>query len=259
MPALVGLWVGVGVVSGLQQFVLARRDGAALTLGSALGHQVLSALPWIVLTLAIVTLVRRVPLRGPRWPRTLAFHGAAALATALMANLAIVALHRAVGSPFTSPAPYLTEVWDGTLRWVHVVVVVYGVIAAVTQVTLERARRSRDDGARTEATPLTLQEGSTTLRLDPREIDWLEADGDYVRVHREGRHHLVNHRLAELAERLVDAGFVRVHRSAVVHPSRVRAMRPLGRGDQELTLTDGARVRVSRRRAGAVKRALNGL
>ncbi len=255
--ALSALWVGVGLISGVQQFIVAGRHDIALPLGSAVLLQIVAALPWIGLTLAIVALVRRVPLRGERRLRTLAIHGAAALFTALAANLAIVALQRAVGGG--GAGPYLEGVWDGTLRWVHVVVVVYAVIAVTTELWLDRARpRANPDPAPGPAPEvLTLREGSTTLRLDPAEIDWLEADGDYVRVHAGGRRHLVNHRLAELAERLAGAGFVRIHRSAVVHPNRVRSVRPVGRGDQEVTLTDGSRVRVSRRRAGDLRRALN--
>lgn len=260
---LSALWVGVGLISGVQQFIVAARNDVALPLGTAVLLQIVAALPWIGLSVAIVALVRRVPLRGGGIVRPLVIHGAAALLTAPAANLAIVALQRAVGGTGGGRGPYLEVVWDGTLRWVHVVVVVYAVIAATTQLWLDRARPRADADPDPEHAPeatrevLTLREGSTTLRLDPCEIDWLEADGDYVRVHAGGRRHLVNHRLAELAERLAGAGFIRVHRSAVVHPARVRSVRPVGRGDQEVTLTDGSRVRVSRRRAGDLRRALD--
>lgn len=77
-------------------------------------------------------------------------------------------------------------------------------------------------------------------------IDWLEAHGDYVRLHVGDRTHLVSASLAEMAELLEPRGFLRIHRGAAVNLDRVQELRPLGRGRYRLLLSGGTELVVSR-------------
>ncbi|APA97470.1 LytR/AlgR family response regulator transcription factor [Nocardia seriolae] len=71
--------------------------------------------------------------------------------------------------------------------------------------------------------------GVTTLV--PRErVNWVEADGDYARLHTETGSHLVRIPLAELENRWREAGFVRVHRSYLVALREVTGLRTAGTG-----------------------------
>lgn len=82
------------------------------------------------------------------------------------------------------------------------------------------------------------------VRLD--EIDWIEADGNYVRLHRESESHRYRRTLDALASRLDGRRFVRTHRSAIVNVDRVRELHPTGSGGYDVVLGDGTRLPLSR-------------
>jgi two-component system, LytTR family, response regulator len=87
-----------------------------------------------------------------------------------------------------------------------------------------------------------------TVVVDVDQIDWIEAADYYATLHVGGKAHLLRETLTELAQRLDPERFFRVHRSAIVNLERVREIHPLFRGDCELVLENGTRVRLSRTR-----------
>ena len=110
--------------------------------------------------------------------------------------------------------------------------------------TAERVREL----AKTGHTPqrLILRDGSRVVVLGLEQIDWVEADGDYVRVYAGGRGHLVRHTIGALEKRLDATQFVRIHRSTIVNVARVRELRPSGDRGFQVVLCDGTRLRMSR-------------
>ena len=89
------------------------------------------------------------------------------------------------------------------------------------------------------------RDGSVTfVRTD--DIDWLEADGDYVRIHAGKATHVVRDTIAELTAKLPAERFVRVHRSIVVNTERIREVQPWFKGDYVLILNDGTKLRSGR-------------
>jgi two-component system LytT family response regulator len=101
---------------------------------------------------------------------------------------------------------------------------------------------------------LTVSAQNRTQFVPVAEVDWLEADGKYVRLHAGGRTHLIRGTLASVAERLDPAHFVRIHRSTVVNVSRIREVQPWMGGDHLAILRDDTRLRVSRTFRGALLR-----
>jgi two-component system, LytTR family, response regulator len=77
-------------------------------------------------------------------------------------------------------------------------------------------------------------------------IDWADAQGNYVRLHADGRAHLVRDTLKAFEARLDPARFVRIHRSAIVNIERVVRIEPYVNGEYVVTLRDGARLTTSR-------------
>lgn len=86
-----------------------------------------------------------------------------------------------------------------------------------------------------------IQVDGRVLFLSPREIDWVDAADDHVRVHVGKTTHIVRETMASVEARLGGA-FVRVHRSTLVNIARVREVQPWVKGDFVLILTDGTRV-----------------
>jgi two-component system LytT family response regulator len=78
--------------------------------------------------------------------------------------------------------------------------------------------------------------------LLPADIDWVEADGKYARLHVGKEIHVVRHPLKQLAVRLKRHGFVRVHRSAIVNAERIRELQPWFHGEFVVILKDGTRI-----------------
>ncbi len=93
---------------------------------------------------------------------------------------------------------------------------------------------------------LTIRSVGRSERVKVEDIDWIEGDGSYARLHLPGRTRLVRRTLKSLEEELASAGFQRIHRSSIVRLARVRAVRPLGHGDAEVVLEGGETLRVSR-------------
>ena len=100
-----------------------------------------------------------------------------------------------------------------------------------------------------------------TVRQDGRvrfvavgDIDWIEADGNYLKLHAGGATHRVRGTIAGVMAELDPAAFVRVHRSAIVNVARIRELQPWFGGDYVAILGTGAKVRVSRTRVSELLR-----
>jgi two-component system LytT family response regulator len=78
--------------------------------------------------------------------------------------------------------------------------------------------------------------------LRPAEIDWVEADGKYSRLHVGKDIHAVRQPLKQVAERLTPHGFVRIHRSAIVNLDRIRELEPWFHGEYVVLLKDGTKL-----------------
>jgi two-component system, LytTR family, response regulator len=96
-----------------------------------------------------------------------------------------------------------------------------------------------------------------TVVVDADDIDWIEAADYYASLHVGGRTYLLRETMARLTERLDPERFFRVHRSTIVNLARIREIHPLFRGDCEIVLGSGARVRLSRTRRGELERLLS--
>lgn len=92
---------------------------------------------------------------------------------------------------------------------------------------------------------LLVKRDDRVLVLRPAEIDWIEAEADYVKLHVGAESHLTRATLADMLKRLSSEGFVRIHRSRLVNLTRVREFRPSSRGESIVILKDGTRLEAS--------------
>jgi two-component system LytT family response regulator len=84
------------------------------------------------------------------------------------------------------------------------------------------------------------------LKVD--EIDWIEADGNYVKLHVGRKGHLLREKMQDLEAQLDPEKFVRIHRSAIVNLDRIKEMHPHFNGDYIVVLEDGSQLKLSRTR-----------
>jgi len=98
-------------------------------------------------------------------------------------------------------------------------------------------------------TRLVVRDRDGSIVVPVSEIDWIEADAYYVRLHlSDGRSRLMRDRMAVLETRLDPKAFFRTHRSAIVRLDRIRAVKTHSRYEHTVTLASGARVPLSRDR-----------
>src|SRR5690606_31569758 len=109
-----------------------------------------------------------------------------------------------------------------------------------------------------EVIPVELA-GVTTL-VHRSSVSWVEADGDYARLHTSAGSHLVRIPLSALEARWQDAGFLRVHRSYLVALRQVTGLRRVGSGTVVCLRGEGGaaavELPVSRRQVRELKQRL---
>ena len=89
--------------------------------------------------------------------------------------------------------------------------------------------------------------GQGLIKLPLAEVQWVAAADNYIELHTASASHLERHTLADfLAHPALQGKFLRVHRSHAVNPAHIQALASLPRGEAELTLSSGAKLRVSR-------------
>jgi two-component system, LytTR family, response regulator len=93
---------------------------------------------------------------------------------------------------------------------------------------------------------LMIKSGGHFVFLKTEEIDWIEAEGNYVRLHVGDASHLLRETVAGLDAQLDPAQFLRVHRSTIVNLDRVREIQPLFHGEHRVVLKDGTKLTLSR-------------
>jgi len=94
------------------------------------------------------------------------------------------------------------------------------------------------------------------VRVPVAQVDWLEAEGDYVRIHAGPASFLMRGPLSDIQAGLDPRLFARVRRSALVRIDRVRAIRRNGYADRRLLLSSGQEVRVGKTYLAAVRALL---
>ncbi len=98
---------------------------------------------------------------------------------------------------------------------------------------------------------IVVRDGAHVHVIPVDRIEFVEAQDDYVAIHElakgeAGRTHLKHQPLAELAESLDPARFVRIHRSYVVHVERIARIELLAKDQRVAVLQDGRQLPVSR-------------
>ncbi|MGW0179289.1 LytR/AlgR family response regulator transcription factor [Nocardia sp. NPDC003345] len=128
--------------------------------------------------------------------------------------------------------------------------------AALRRVAAHRARpgAEADPAGNNEVIPVELA-GVTTL-VHRSQVSWVEAEGDYARLHTDTGSHLVRIPLSALQERWRD-GFLRVHRSYLVALGRVTGLRTVGSATRVCLRGAGpVELPVSRRQVRELKQRL---
>jgi len=93
---------------------------------------------------------------------------------------------------------------------------------------------------------LVIKSSGRVFFLRTEEIDWIEAAGNYLRLHVGNDMHLLRDTMNNLEARLRPDKFLRIHRSTMVNLERVKELQPWFHGDYKVILLDGTELTLSR-------------
>ena len=118
-------------------------------------------------------------------------------------------------------------------------------IPAVRAAPLRDVAAGDGDDTRTTDRRIPVRTQGRIVFVDPREIEWIEALGNYVRLHARGRS--LRHRATmDEMEALLGSGYVRIRRSVLVRATAILYCEPLGKGSWVVVLHDQTRLTSSR-------------
>jgi hypothetical protein len=219
----------------------------------------------VALSPAVGWMVWRIPpplgSGPPAWLRAIGIHLAAACIYSVAHVLGMVLIRTAgyatVGWTYDfsyqgdNVMPFLYEWRKDLLTYLSNAVLFWG-WGLWRVYTAEQDRRAG-------ATPMTadarieIRDGARVTLIEPGQIAWIEAAGNYVEIHVGGATHLERGTLAAFEAKLAGRGFVRIHRSRLINRARIAGFRPTPSGDLEITLDDGRMIAGSRRFRAALE------
>jgi two-component system, LytTR family, response regulator len=91
-----------------------------------------------------------------------------------------------------------------------------------------------------------VKSGGRVFFLKNDEIEWIEAAGNYVRVHVGKETHLLRETMNAIAKKLDPALFIRIHRSTFVNVEKIKELQPWFHGEYVVILRDGTQLTMSR-------------
>lgn len=93
---------------------------------------------------------------------------------------------------------------------------------------------------------LLVKSGGRVSFVEVDSIDWVEAEGNYVRLYAGDQVHLMRETMNGLIEKIGPQKFFRIHRSRIVNVNRVKELLIAGGGDYQVVLVDGTKLGLSR-------------
>jgi hypothetical protein len=269
--AEIGFWVLVLLVqlafNTTVTLIDARRAGWNLPLWEPLLWEATSNLVIGLLIPAIAAVERRFPLRWATLPRNLLPHLAGSVAFCLVHVAIILALRHAIypllggvyrpGNLATQLAyEYMKDVRSYALILVAILSYRFLLLRAQGEArVLDAADPPAGEPpappgpAPTPARPerFLVRKLRKEFLIAAGEIEWLQAQGNYVGLHVNGHDYLLRSTLADFLQQLDPARFARVHRSYAVNLDRVAEIEPPDGGDARLKMKDGSQGPCSRR------------
>jgi two-component system, LytTR family, response regulator len=97
---------------------------------------------------------------------------------------------------------------------------------------------------------LVVPSGHRSVFIRTEQIDWIEAERNYVRLHVGGRSYLLRENLSRIASALDPTAFCRIHRSTIVNIDRIQAVESLLNGEYLVVLHDGTKLTSGRKYRG---------
>lgn len=265
LRVVVAAWAVVAVVLLLQGMVEQALDQGAITIEHLVRWRLYPVALWAAVTPAVMAASARWPATASRWPVHVAVHGALFSTWMLVSNALLrvpdaIAGDGAITVGREAVAAGVEYAPAGALLWIGLLVLGRRRAgraragAEPGEREPDRAGAAGDAGSGAAEKPLSLRVGYRTYLVRPAAIRWVEADGDYLRVHTEERTHRIRGPMKAFQRELGDERFLRIHRSTLVNVGFIREVQPYFHGDYVAILRDGTELRIPRSRRKVIRR-----
>jgi DNA-binding LytR/AlgR family response regulator len=130
---------------------------------------------------------------------------------------------------------------------------------AELQSVIAALRQDRPAAAPRFESEIWAQRRGEFVRVRAADIDWIEAERDYVHLHADDKSYLLRETISGMQARLDPQAFLRIRRSALVRVDAVTGIRKAGYGDLRVQLASGVQLRVGRTYVKQVRGVIAGL
>lgn len=270
----IGFWVSGFFLQAALNSVVAvldlQRAGRAIPIWQPLVWEGTSNLVLLALVPAVIGFERRFPIHWDTLRRNLPWHLLASIVYSVVHVVAMVGLRHVAYAATDARydfGDWLVQGGYEYLKDVRTYAAVLGIVLIYRFMMLRLQGEARLLDAPDEGAPLDSIERPARflvrkLRKEfliaAADIEWLQAQGNYVNLHVRGHDYLLRATMAAVETRLDPSRFARVHRSYIANLDHVVEIEPLDSGDARLLMRDGARIPCSRRYKEALHPALSG-
>ncbi|HET9985841.1 MAG TPA: LytTR family DNA-binding domain-containing protein [Longimicrobiales bacterium] len=105
---------------------------------------------------------------------------------------------------------------------------------------------------------IAVRSGGRFIFVRVEEVEWVEAEGNYVRLHCGERTYMIRSGINELEGRLSPRLFCRIHRSLLVRRDLIKEIAPIYQGEYIVVLENGTRLQSSRAYRGRIRQLISG-
>ncbi len=259
-PTVALVAAAVVAVNSTSDYLDMRRSGADFDWWEPFVWEVSSALVIVAIAPAIGWAMRRWPFTRDSLVRPALIHLGLTIPFSIVHIAVIYVVRTWIYALIGGRYGFFDDGWGLVLvyEW-RKDVLTYSAIAATYWIFIYiEARRASTaaEAARASAdSRIEVRDGAGAVFLNPGDILFMEAAGNYVEFHTAQKTHLVRGTLASWEARLAGRGFVRVHRSRLVNRGRITAWKATPSGDLELALDEGRTIAGSRRYRAALESA----
>jgi hypothetical protein len=265
MVAYVISWLVIVLFVTLNTVISHRVGGHATPIHIAFARSMGICLYWALAAPLIWRCAQGLAFTRENWASRLAVHLPLAVLFALVHVPFRVALDLLIPIPGrpSSTLGYLFGFYATSLFARGILI--YGIFLALThavryyreflrqaQLTAELQTKVAELLADTEATPsqysdrFILRESGRIFPVPVRQIDWIEAAGNYVALHINGKTHLLRDSMAAMEQKLDPKVFVRIRRSVIVQIDRIEELKTLPGGRFAALLRGGNQITLGR-------------
>jgi two-component system LytT family response regulator len=117
---------------------------------------------------------------------------------------------------------------------------------------------AEDDPASSTTDRFVIKTGGRVTFVDAADICWIEAAGDYVRLHTPEKSHLLRETMSGMEDQLDPERFLRIHRSTIINTDCLKELRPYGNSEHIVVLDDGTELKQSRTYRDALSEFFDG-